>query len=57
MIKDKFVKINNWLREIPKTYREDMQVPARIYVSDKLWEQIEDDESQNKGTLGPTIQA
>jgi len=43
MIKDKFVKINNWLREIPKTYREDMQVPARIYVSDKLWEQIEDE--------------
>ena len=43
MIKDKFIKINNWLREIPKNYREDMQVPARIYVSDKLWEQIEDE--------------
>jgi len=43
MIKDKFVKINNWLREIPKTYREDMRVPARIYVSDKLWDDIEDE--------------
>jgi tRNA-splicing ligase RtcB len=43
MIKDKFVKINNWLREIPKTYREDMRVPARIYVSDKLWGDIEDE--------------
>jgi len=43
MIKDKFVKINNWLREISKTYREDMRVPARIYVSDKLWNEIEDE--------------
>ncbi len=43
MIKDKFVKINNYLREIPKTYREDMRVPARIYVSDKLWDDIEDE--------------
>jgi tRNA-splicing ligase RtcB len=43
MIKDKFVKINNYLREIPKTYRDDMRVPARIYVSDKIWEYIEDE--------------
>ena len=42
MIKDRFVKINNWLREIPKTHRNDMQVPARIYVSDKMWEDIEE---------------
>ena len=43
MIKDKFVKINTWLREIPKTYREDMRVSARIYISDKLWDDIEDE--------------
>lgn len=43
MIKDKFVKIDNWLREIPKTYRDDMRVPARIYVSDKMWEDIEEE--------------
>ena len=43
MIKDKFVKINNYLREIPKTYRDDMRVSARIYISDKIWEYIEDE--------------
>ncbi len=43
MIKEKFIKINKYLREIPKTYRNDMRVPARIYISDKMWENIEDE--------------
>jgi len=43
MIKDKFVKINKYLREIPRTYRNDMRVPARIYISDRMWEDIEDE--------------
>lgn len=43
MQKEDFRKINDWLREIPKTYRDDMRVPARIYVSDKLWDDIEDE--------------
>jgi len=40
--KENFKKINNWLREIPKSFRDDMRVPARIYVSDKMWEHIEE---------------
>ncbi len=42
MIKDKFVKVNNYLREIPRSYRKDMRVPARIYASDKIWRDIEE---------------
>ncbi len=41
--KENFKKINNYLREIPKTYRDDMRVPARIYISDKIWEHVEDE--------------
>ena len=41
--KKDFVKINNYLREIPKSFRDDMRVPARIYISDKIWEYIEDE--------------
>jgi len=29
-------KINDYLWEIPKSFRADMQVPARIYVSEIL---------------------
>ncbi|MFL6289887.1 MAG: RtcB family protein [Thermoanaerobaculia bacterium] len=31
-------RISPWLVEIPATAREDMRVPARIYVDDVLWE-------------------
>lgn len=31
-------RINPWLVEIPASAREDMRVPARIYVDDVLWE-------------------
>ncbi|MEA2564325.1 MAG: hypothetical protein QOH06_5829 [Acidobacteriota bacterium] len=31
-------RINPWLVEIPASAREDMLVPARIYVDDVLWE-------------------
>ena len=31
-------RINPWLVEIPKSAREDMLVPARIYVDEVLWE-------------------
>jgi tRNA-splicing ligase RtcB len=41
MRKEDFVKINNWLWEIPKSYRKDMCVPARIYASETLLEGIE----------------
>jgi len=43
-IKD-FKKINPWLWEIPKNFRKDMRVPARIYASEKLFKDIFRDQS------------
>ena len=41
MNKENFQKINDYLWEIPKEFRRDMQVPARIYVSEKMLDSIE----------------
>jgi len=41
--KKDFIKINNWLWEIPKTFRADMRAPARIYASEKLLKETEDE--------------
>jgi len=41
--KKDFKKISDWLWEIPKSFRSDMRVPARIYVSEKILEEIEED--------------
>jgi len=38
-------KINNYLWEIPKSFRDNMKVPARIYASEKLLEDIFGDKS------------
>jgi len=38
-------KVNNFLWEIQKSFRNDMKVPARIYVSEKIIEQIFRDKS------------
>lgn len=38
-------KITDYLWEIPKTYRNDMRVPARIYATEKLLEEILGDRS------------
>jgi tRNA-splicing ligase RtcB len=43
--KKDFRKITDWLWEIPKTFRQDMRVPARIYVSGKMLEDIFKDRS------------
>ena len=43
MEKKDLQKISDWLWEIPKTFREDMRVPARIYVSEKILKEIEPD--------------
>lgn len=43
--KENLIKINNWLWEIPKSFRSDMRVPARIYASEKMLEQIFRDRS------------
>ncbi len=41
--KDNFKKINDYLWEIPKNFRSDMKVPARIYISEKMLDTIEPD--------------
>ena len=40
-----FKRITDWLWEIPKSYRSDMRVPARAYVSEKMLEESFKDRS------------
>ncbi|MCD6233209.1 RtcB family protein [bacterium] len=46
--KKDFIKISEYLWEIPKSFRPDMQVPARVYASEKMLEDIFRDESLNQ---------
>ncbi len=39
------VKINDYLWEIPQTFRTDMRVPARIYMTENMIDDIKDDRS------------
>ena len=43
--KNDLTKINNYLWEIPKSFRSDMRVPARIYASEKMLAEIFKDKS------------
>ncbi|MFA5084237.1 MAG: RtcB family protein [Candidatus Paceibacterota bacterium] len=43
MNKKDLQKISDWLWEIPKSFRKDMRVPARIYASEKILDEIEPD--------------
>ena len=43
--KKDFTKISDWLWEIPKSFREDMRVPTRAYVSEKMLEESFKDKS------------
>ncbi len=36
MQKSNFVKITDYLWEIPQSFRQDMRVPARLYISEKM---------------------
>ena len=45
MNKQDFKKINDYLWEIPKSFRSDMRVPARAYVSEKMLEESFKDRS------------
>ena len=45
MDKKDFKKINDYLWEIPKSFRSDMRVPARIYASEKMLDDIFRDKS------------
>ena len=40
-----FKKINDYLWEIPKSFRNDMRVPARVYISEKMFDDILKDKS------------
>ncbi len=53
--KKDFRKINDWLWEIPKSYRADMQVPARVYVSEKMLEDLFKDRSLGQLINGTTL--
>ena len=43
--KKDFIKINDYLWEIPKSFRSDMRVPARAYVAEKMLEESFKDRS------------
>lgn len=45
MIKKDLIKLSDYLWEIPKTYRQDMRTLARIYISEKMLEQVFEDKS------------
>lgn len=46
--KKDLIKINDYLWEIPKSFRSDMKVPARIYASEKMLDDIFNDRSINQ---------
>jgi tRNA-splicing ligase RtcB len=46
MRKQDFKRIDEYLWEIPQSYRHDMRVPARLYASDRLLENVLNDDSQ-----------
>lgn len=43
--RDILIKINDYLWEIPCTHRKDMRVPARVYVSERMLDEIFRDRS------------
>lgn len=45
LTKKDIIKINDYLWEIPKSFRSDMRVPARFYTSEKMLEDIFRDKS------------
>ena len=53
--KNNLIKINDWLWEIPKSFNPDMKVPARIYASEKMLDDILKDESILQLTNGATL--
>lgn len=45
LTKENLIKISDWIWEIPKSFRSDMRVPARIYSSEEMLEDILGDRS------------
>ncbi len=48
-------QINQFEWEIPKSYREDMRVPVRIFATRQLLEEIKDDKSLEQATNAATL--
>ncbi|KKU48550.1 RNA-splicing ligase RtcB [Candidatus Uhrbacteria bacterium RIFCSPLOWO2_12_FULL_46_10] len=53
--KQSLVKIHDWLWEIPKSYRHDMRVPARVWTSEKMLEDILGDRSLEQAVNVTTL--
>ena len=53
--KQSFKKLSPWLWEIPKSFRSDMRVPARIYASEEMLENIFKDQSIKQLVDGTTL--
>lgn len=49
------IKISDYEWEIPKSFRQDMRVPVRLFSTKKLLEQIMDDESLNQAVNVATL--
>lgn len=45
MKKEDLVKISDYIWEIPKSYRHDMRVPARIFISEKMIDALLEEEA------------
>lgn len=55
IFKKNFVKISDYLWEIPQSFRSDMRVPARAYVSERMLEDVFRDESMPQLINGCTL--
>lgn len=55
MEKHDLKKIKSYLFEIPKSYREDMNVPCRIYVNKKMLEKVMEDRSLEQAVNVATL--
>lgn len=53
--KKDFRKISDWLWEIPKSFRADMKVPARVYASEKTLGHILEDRAVEQLINGATL--
>ena len=40
-----FIKLSDWCYEIPSSYRTDMRVPARIFLTKQMFEDVAGDRS------------
>lgn len=52
---DALTKISDWEWEIPRSFREDMRVPVRIFASRKILEEIKNDRSLEQAVNSATL--